>query len=190
MNQIAAPPVHRHDSEIRDIAVGHRELCAGQRPVGDTCAVSLPGSAGPGRSAIAKVPIISPAASFGRYCLLLRVAAEQQDRLGRQIDRRGERHRRDRVAKSPRPARRPRDGPGRRRRYSSGIAAPVQPISAIAGHSSAIVWLRRLPGCGAARWCGQRSVRNRRASSRSCFSSSGKSKFMPAALPGMLPRRG
>ena len=46
----------------------------------------------------ASVPIASPDAIMGSHFLLLRVAAGEQDGFGRQIDRGGERHRRQRAA--------------------------------------------------------------------------------------------
>jgi hypothetical protein len=144
-------------------------------------ACSLRGSVAPGRSAKAKVPIVSPAARRGNkhsFCASLpkassaSVARQTEDENGTGAKARPSSSASTQTPSAPSPA-----PPN-----ASGIAAPVQPMPAISFHSFlSYDWepsrIRRGTEVG------QRSWRNRRASSRNWRRSSGKSKFIAAFSP-------
>ena len=124
-----------NDGEIGDGAIGHRLLHAVEGAAGRAELDRL-------RRRIALALEQRQRADRGARCdrgqpfLLLRVAAGEQDGFGREIHRRGERHRRQRAAHllgdhaEFEMARR------RRRRTASGIATPRKPISARPFHNS------------------------------------------------------
>ena len=136
------------DGEIGDAAVRHRPLAAGQ-PAADRADLDMRRDRDcrcppPARSS--RSPSHRPASAAGAASAPRCRPAGSPRWRDRRTKRTAPAPARGRV---PRPARTGPRSRGRRRRYCSGIAAPSQPISAIARQSAGGIGVRRLPARGA-----------------------------------------
>ena len=168
----------RHDRHLGDLAVGTGDFVpvmvppwavALDRLRGVTAPVAL--GEGEGPDGLARRQLRQPRR-------LLRLASgDSRNSAARKIEE--ENGTAPGRGRAPRRRRTVRDSPRPTPPYSSGIAAPRKPISAQALPERAVVGLVALQHRAHR---GRRAVtaRNRRASSRSCFCSSEKSKFMKA----------